>query len=507
MFSFISNRKTDLLNEIGSDKNFNSQNDAEISHVICINYMPLTTYYQNSRVVALLHKPKGENISVIFKTSFDSKTGCKKGYIRAVTLGLYELQSAIAPLLNMNENIQPEKLRSEIPINSIRKVAEAITDLYGDSILTQEYLNLVEFIESDYAELERTGSINFDIGALQACFTRINAWIGKALAEDEGIVDLLAFVEKITESQPWEIRYIPEISAINIITKDYNDLEHKLMEDMQLSEAQIQFDRYMLHANYELLSIYTLKRAKGYRNDEQSMFVHLPEFVPIAMKFWYVYNPLLDYHPVTHKRMWDTLSRRYKYIGNAEVVANVLDFRSNTLSEHYYEDFDPDNPEQGHVGRIYYGLCCDFNDLIKDIQSHAGQLFKYIVSPNEEAWVDNTLRYKTYLAEAVTLQALQAAHNVRPDEYYITTPSDSSCILYSTSSADSNDQLTDITCRDYLGSLRASDTLTGDKTNITLQAVAVLNTILSNMTRVNKNLTQALMATSKICDAINSADL
>lgn len=511
MFSFV-HKHVELADAV--NKFFSSSSSTTKNHLVCVNYVPVTTFSGNSKVYSMLSKQGNSSLILSLKKSYSSRPE-DPGFFRSKILGLDALQSTI---IDIRSQMSAGHLgdRGITLTDMLETVSQALEDLLeitdSPAALSTEFSDLKAGIETVFSEMSKS-SISDTTALLQRYLNDLLSWITKIRGIPEGITDLFAFVEKSFSSPPSVISFIEELSAINILTEDFRNLQDDMTSvgaAARLTKERIAYDQHMLHANYELLSVFVSKLSRDrYDVPMQETYRRLKEYVPIAMKFWHIYNPLLDSHPVFHRRIWDTLAEKFNIIKTAEVVTNLCGANGHKMD---VEDvtYSSSDVTTEYIGHIYYGMCSDFNSIFKDERTvpEVNQLLVYRVSPKQERWMPNTIVYTPFLAEAVVLKMLETAKTLDEyqgkETYYIADNADASCKLLFHAEDDGYGKVSDIVTLYTTGVASCADDIVQ---NLSLIDAALIRVVVESLNINTVNYSQLQAVLKHMSDSLNKANL
>lgn len=443
MFLFEENypEMSDSIRNLFSDASTSTKN-----HLVCVNYVPVTTIADNHTLYAMVSKQGGDPVRILLRKSYGSRAEAE-GSFRKQYLQLDALKTQVQMAKNT------AVVSSEL-LTLVNQVSAQIAEIVEIDMELTLY-HLVTRISDLACALTTIVNETQDKSQQVDCCEKILKWIDEVCAVPEGIMDLLAYVEVRFDSEPIKVLHIEELSAINIITKKFSELEETATADMssgRLTDVGIAYDQHMLFANYQLLSAFVSPSLSRKRFDipMQETYWCLSEYVPIAMKFWHIYHPLLDYHPVLHRRIWDILAEKFSMVKTAECVTNLCGSNGHKLDVGDIL-FSAEDPDTEHIGHIFYGMCSDFNEIFSDGKAvpEAHQLFAYSVSPRREKWAPDNLIYTPHLAGAVMYKMLETAKELDSysgkDNYYVLPAEGVTGILHFHESKGNVGSISDIT--------------------------------------------------------------
>lgn len=482
---------------------FSTSSTTTKNHLVCVNYVPITTVRENHTLYAMVSKRGCDPTRLLLKKSYGSQAEAagsfRKQYLRLNTL------RARAQETYSSEDIDTGLL------SQVEQLAEQVADISSICIELRVHAKYISDLASELATV-----VNETHEARQQaeCCKKILKRIDDICAVPEGIIDLLAYVEVCYNSVPIRVLHIEELSAINIITKEFDKLETDAQSGsalLGLTDARIAYDRHMLFANYQLLSAFmspTLSR-KRFDIPVQETYWCLGEYVPIAMKFWHVYHPLLDYHPVVQHRIWDSLADKFSMIKTAECITNLCGSHGHRLD---VGDtlFSAEDLNTEHIGHIFYGMCSDFNEIFTDRKAvpEAHQIFAYSVSPKREKWMPNNLIYTPHLAGAVVYKMLETATELDgysgKDSYYVLPAKDETGILCFHEREGNVGSISDIVTRQSPRLVSSEQ----DRTHsLTASGVELARAMLSSIELRDVSFARVISAVSYLSDALAKANV
>lgn len=336
--------------------------------VICIDYKPLTVYH-NTLCYGIMEYINNR-LEIRFKPTAKTQN-CITGVLRK-------------NLLNYNS--------FKTSLNSLHHYAsKPISDINIDAAIAAiplEVLNLIEKFESNknissivqniynLADLYKSTDLKVDLEAIVKALVELE---NRIYNQPDTFDILMRYIEMVGGNSEGEYSYINilEACAVNIVTPAYKAIVN--------SEA---YDAYMFDANYELLALYTSRLSRKHCSYvPQDTYASLTEFVPIAMKFANIYNPIFD----SDKHIWERISKNYRFLKYTEVCDSKCSMMGIRV-EHSDAIYDPNDPNTSQLGRIYYGLCCDVNEAFNNNNSTP-------IVPERNA--QSGILYSTYLAAAI----------------------------------------------------------------------------------------------------------
>lgn len=364
---------------------FFSKSRLTSSKYICVDYVPVSTFCGPLCYCVLEYEK--DNFSVGFKQTFSSNFKTHN-VLRGFNIGAHSLLSDLHKVVHLLDSTEytDEWHKSVWEPLDPRKF-EFIRDYFKDtdhsdfaSTMDQQIAKLSQALTSMNTAAARPTTVP---ALREFCDDMINLITDFTNSSDtwQDVFGYAALSTGNLEGE-YKLMYIPEISAINIVTPHLK----------RLQENPAEYDKYMFMANYEMLRLFTNKSRPGiYKYPPQNTVASLSEFVPIAMKFKHIYNPLFD----NKDNIWETLCRNYRWLQTSEVCDNkcsAAGFRIDQSSEAYI----PSDPDTYHLGRIYYGLCCNIDQAFNREQTP--------IVPYKDS--SNGIQYCTDLSAAIIFRML-----------------------------------------------------------------------------------------------------
>lgn len=357
-------------------------------YVICVDYMPLTLWINNVEYFCVLNGYLEKGSCPIYRVIFVNKyrsEAFQQGILRKHMYNYSGLQKAIEILTAM---LSPENVSNqdifERGLNHLATLK--LTQINGD-----ELGRLISSADDQTNEI-RTFSCedNSYVDAINEAVVTLNSVIQKAKNKDyvidrtiisgclsnleravpalfsrDTIGDLLAYIQHFYygfDVVSQDVSNIFEVSSLNIITNFYTALKNLRDTDGNFSF----YHQYMYAANYELLHLYSCGFSGNniIRDETLRSFSYLTEFVPIAMQFRGVYNPLFD----TSFKLMHILSNNIRMFKNSEKCRNICNFSGNTV-RYLAEDLSGRGLpcEDEAQSTIVMGLCCDISEIFSKI--------------------------------------------------------------------------------------------------------------------------------------------
>lgn len=353
---------------------------------LCVDCIPLSVF-KGPLCYGVLEYDKGKEFSLEFKQSFSSNaksTNVLRAYNINSTGLLAGLQKIIQILdardktedtiKNIREALEPKYLEIACEYISDTEVATLASQM---SDLINEFTDTVAYLEErDWADANTK---------LKKICEGLKAYISEFISQPDTVLDFIGYAAMSTGNLAGDYRvyYIPEIGAINIETPYLQQLK-------ETNPAQ--YDIHMFLANYEMLRLFTYKfHAGNYKYPPQNTLSILTEYVPIAMKFKNIYNPLFD----SPKGVWNTLCRNYRWMQTVECTDNKCAFTGFVIDSSS-SSYDASDHETYHLSRIYYALCSSIDEAFNREQTP--------IIPTREAF--DGILYTTDLAAAIIFKML-----------------------------------------------------------------------------------------------------
>lgn len=364
---------------------FFSKSKLSSSKYICVDYVPISTFC--GPLCYCVMEYEKESFKVHFKPTFSSSTKSDK-VLRGFNIGAYSLLSDLNKVLHQLESTDytDEWYKAVWEPLDVRKF-EFVRDYFKD-VEQESYASAMEpqiaSLSQTLTHMSTDATRAAAVPSLKAFCNSMIKIITEYISCPDTWDDVFGYAALSTGNLEGEYKlmYIPEISAINIVTPHLTKLQDNPTE----------YDKYMFMANYEMLRLFTNKARPGiYKYPPQNTVASLSEFVPVAMKFKHIYNPLFD----TKGNIWETLCKNYRWLQTSEVCDNkcsAAGFRIDQSSEVYV----PSDPDTYHLGRIYYGLCCNIDQAFNREQTP--------IVPYQDH--SNGIQYCTDLAAAIVFRML-----------------------------------------------------------------------------------------------------
>lgn len=410
MYSFLDNYHELSANVL---QYFSESSTTEKGHLVCVNYIPITSYSSNNTLYATIHK-KSKSPIVLSMRHTPSGGIVLKDRFRSAILGVDSIIAKLSKLKGVDTRTSVDDLKRWLPLSETNIMSDTLSEVYRFRNEIYEgvhiYFNGVpELLRSIADSLEDSVAVSEELVSKVLSFVRqMEDSIRCALELPEDLLDLFAYIEYAYKSAPVKVSFVEELSAINILTGEFVKLEKAAASvgvQQQATPQRIAYDKHMLHANYAMLSAFVSNISSSrYSNATQQTFRVLSEYVPIAMKFSHIYNPLLDISPVTGISLWKYLSDNHSIIASALPVTNFCNYKGQKMDVADTE-FNPDDSSTYHVSHIYYGMCCDFNSIFRSL-SEESSVFLQAVIPKRAAWLPNAIVYTPHLAEAIIVKML-----------------------------------------------------------------------------------------------------
>lgn len=314
---------------------------------ICIDYIPLSLF-EGTLCYGVLDK----SFSITFRPSFASYSRCSNA-LRKSNIGVIQLLAGIkkaATYLSGN-NPSSDAIKAIRTLLDTRRFEEICNYMYDTNqhgynkqltAVNSELVSSLAYLEErDWASSSE---------AIQKLCDKIVKILSDYTNEPDTLDDLLGYAALSTGNLEgdYAIRYIPELSALNIITPYLTDIKQ---------HNHVEYDKHMFFANCEMLKLFTHRLpVGGCRFPQQNTFSLLTEYVPVAMKFKDIYNPLFD----TAENLWEQLCKSFKWMQTIECCDNRCSL-SGARIDNSTTLYSPSNPDTYNQSRIYYGLCCDMD--------------------------------------------------------------------------------------------------------------------------------------------------
>lgn len=365
------------------------------SKFVCVDYVPISTFC--GPLCFCVVERECDSYNVVFKPSFSS-TAKATNILHNFNISASTTLSTLRHALNALESSDyTDEWLSNVRTFLDTQNFEFLQNYFEDT----RQCPLAEMMNAQTSELVKTlAYISLPpsqdvIQTLKKICNTVIKLIEQYSSQPDTLEELLAYAALSAGNLEGEYKliYIPELSAVNIITPRLSELQKNPAD----------YDKHMLFANFEMLNLFTYKLRPGcYKFPPQNTLASLTEFVPIAAKFKDIYNPLFD----NKQGIWESLCKNYKWLKNIECCTNKCNaagFRIDSSSEVY----DPGEPDTYNLGRIYYTLCCNIDQAFNREQTP--------ITPVADG--ADGIKYTTDLAAALIFRMLVNEGLLRQDDY------------------------------------------------------------------------------------------
>lgn len=329
---------------------------AGIAKVLCINYRPLAVWENGREMYCLIVPPKEDGGYCCFEFRDVSSNDPNQGIIRKMNTSYELVNQSFTKLhqdveVNNLADMKKDALLLLVHLNTFTKV------LQGRELISDSLSASIESIKHVCGQIKSTIADDCEnpeaVTTIKKLLEVLAHLIDKSLERDD-IFDLFMYLERAYQISLADTQLFVQ----NILEVSGKSLQFDIEYNSEQKKAQD-----LMRANFDLLHLYTgrfyTKRRSRYAN-RRTLLETLTEFVPIAMKFHGVPNPLLDMQD--GKCIFDSIKAEYQLFANAEMCDVHTNFMGNEINP-YEAEFDPENPDTYEYSRMYFGLCGDINDM------------------------------------------------------------------------------------------------------------------------------------------------
>lgn len=369
----------------------------DLKYVICIDYMPLSVWINNMEYFCVLVGHKNEHGSNTYEVLFANKYRYSKPQCGVIRKRLYyynrlstavELLESVIQSNSLNNQqalrecvkslagLKLSKLNFQFKGTIINDNSDGEIRLFSDS--DEKYIDAIQAsIEAITSLIARTSHAEYIICSndIEPVYFALSTAVEKFFSHDS-IDDLLQYIKILHYAQCsndcditiQDITNISEVNSLNIVTNFYQAI--KLTEKQASDYTSLTpYQQYMFVANYELLHLFSCGFASysNPRNETLRSYAILKEFVPIAMQFKNIYNPLFDMR-FNNRELLLEFSDDMLLLKNAEVCRNVCNFLGNSVG--HLSD------ESLIQSKTFFGLCGDVHAIFSSK--------KIVISPSLE---------------------------------------------------------------------------------------------------------------------------
>lgn len=332
---------------------------ARHDRVICVNYIPLYIWQDNIEYYCVVQQPEEntDSCKLVFKRAYGSSK-CLEGIMRKHNTGYDRIAKLLDKLSTTNKSGTPQDLLNAVQLLR-QPLQNFITVMSEGQVIAEE---LSETVLSFADNIEYLAD-NHNASAISASIDALATTL-EAATRPDNTHDLLQYIRDVYNLDDAElagihVTHIKEVLAQNILVQSS-------LPSAENDHAA--YVRHMLAANAELLHLFADSfftkniTSMRFHSDRAAMFEALPEFVPIAMKFSGVDNPLLELNSEIGSCIFDEMREDFAICKNAEVCTmhfNALGQVDESLDVLY----DAEDPGTYIYSRVYYCLCSDLAEF------------------------------------------------------------------------------------------------------------------------------------------------